>query len=121
MSDDKRGSQTPYENLLDKWAELREAVKALYFAAYWHADRPVDEAALWTAVRDRAGIEPGQTGKVLGADRSTFTAERQIADFVAAQKDMDPDLAMAARKVCDDMLREAPVVPSAEVLSKKDA
>ena len=39
---------------------LRKAVQELYYAAVWHADRPVDEIALWTAVRDAAGFEHGQ-------------------------------------------------------------
>lgn len=50
---------------------LTGAVRELYFSAYWHADRPVDEAALWTAVRDAAGIQPGQTRALLGEDRSS--------------------------------------------------
>jgi 5'-deoxynucleotidase len=53
---------------------LREAVAALYFAAYWHPDRDVDEQGLWTAVRDAAGITPGQTGARLGPDRSPVSA-----------------------------------------------
>lgn len=46
---------------------LREAVRSLYYAARWNADRPVDEAALWEAVRDAAGFEPGASPK--GATR----------------------------------------------------
>jgi hypothetical protein len=39
---------------------LQAAVKALYTAAHWSADRPVRDAhLLWEAVRDAAGIEPG--------------------------------------------------------------
>lgn len=38
---------------------LVAAVRALYYAAHWTADRPVDEAGLWEAVRDAAGLEPG--------------------------------------------------------------
>jgi hypothetical protein len=40
---------------------LIEAVHDLYYAAVWHPDRPVDATALWTAVRDAAGFEPGQS------------------------------------------------------------
>ena len=57
---------------MSDFEKLRRAVDALYFAAYWHADRPVDEQALWTAVRDAALIRPGQTGARLGPDRSRF-------------------------------------------------
>lgn len=40
---------------------IREAVLALYNAAYWQADRECEAAALWEAVRERAGIEPGKS------------------------------------------------------------
>ena len=43
--------------------ELVEAVRALYYAGVWHCDRPVDEDALWKAVRDAAGFEPGNSPK----------------------------------------------------------
>lgn len=38
---------------------LRNAVRALYYSAVWHADRPVNEQELWTAVRDAAGFAKG--------------------------------------------------------------
>lgn len=41
--------------------KLQYAVRNLYYAAVWHADRPVDEQALWTAVRDAAGFKPGNS------------------------------------------------------------
>lgn len=56
--------------------KLSEAAAALYFAGYWHCDRPVDETALWTALRDAAGIAPGQTIERLGADRTLMAAIR---------------------------------------------
>lgn len=49
---------------------LRDAVEALYFAAHWSPDRPVDAAGLWTRVRDAAGIAPGQTLARLGPPRA---------------------------------------------------
>lgn len=52
------------------FTKLREAVKALYYAAYWHADRDVDEPALWTAVRDAACLPPGESKIHLGEDQS---------------------------------------------------
>lgn len=66
-------------NFEQRYFDLAAAVEALYFAAYWHADRSVDELKLWTAVRDAAAITPGQTGKVLGADKSTLSAAGAIA------------------------------------------
>jgi hypothetical protein len=70
-------SSANYEDLLDRLMELKKAAEALYFAAHWHADRPVDESALWTALRDAARIEPGQTAARLGPDRSTAAPEAQ--------------------------------------------
>lgn len=43
------------------YVDLAEAVRDLYFAAHWTADRPVNEEMLWTAIREAAGIEPGQS------------------------------------------------------------
>jgi hypothetical protein len=40
-------------------ARLREAAKALYYAAHWTPDRDVDAVKLWTDLRDAAGFEPG--------------------------------------------------------------
>ena len=50
----------------DKFERLREAVKELYYAAHWTPDRECDDAALWTAVRDAAGLEPGGAPKPEG-------------------------------------------------------
>lgn len=55
------------EDTRRKLSALTEAVRALYFAAHWHPDRPVDERALWTAVRDAAGFTPGASSAHLGA------------------------------------------------------
>lgn len=52
----------------DKFEKLRAAVEQLYYAALWKADREVDEAALWEAVRDAAGFEPGQSSARLTHD-----------------------------------------------------
>lgn len=59
-----------YKDILHRWNTLADAVEKLYFAGYWHCDRPVDERALWQAVRDAARIPPGMTGYTLGEDRS---------------------------------------------------
>lgn len=61
------GHVVPHEDTVGR-EKLARAVEALYYAAYWHADRPVDERALWEAVRDAAGLEPGQTSARLGKD-----------------------------------------------------
>ena len=47
---------------------LRNAVRALYYSAVWHADRKVDEQALWTAVRDAAGFAKGNSPEELPFD-----------------------------------------------------
>ena len=54
--------------------KMKSAIERLYFAANWHPDRVVDAAALWSAVRDAAGIAPGQTASRLGPDRGCVTA-----------------------------------------------
>jgi hypothetical protein len=57
---------------------LKDAVKNLYYSAVWHADRTVDEAALWTAVRDAAGLTPGRSPKeiVFEGVRSAYDLQR---------------------------------------------
>src|ERR1039458_10061092 len=54
--------------------KMKSAIERLYFAANWHPDRVVDAAALWSAVRDAAGIAPGQTASRLGPDRGCVPA-----------------------------------------------
>lgn len=41
--------------------KLVEAIKAIYYAAHWEADREVDAATLWTNLRDAAKLEPGSS------------------------------------------------------------
>lgn len=48
------------EELEIKYNKLVNAVKAIYYGAHWTPDRPVDEAKLWTDLRDAAGFEPGK-------------------------------------------------------------
>ena len=55
-----------YDFLLSERAELLAAVErmrgaalALYMAGHWSCDRPADEAALWTALRDALDLAPG--------------------------------------------------------------
>lgn len=42
---------------------LRSAAGAIYDAGYWTCDRPVDETALWEALRDALGRAPGKSPK----------------------------------------------------------
>lgn len=53
------------ERAQEKYARLQKAVRELYKAAYWHADRPCDAERLWTEVRDAAGITPGTGSAIL--------------------------------------------------------
>jgi hypothetical protein len=68
---------------------LLDAVRKLYYAAVWHADRPVDEQALWTAIRDAAGFKPGGSPEALPFDgiKATYTVDRlrQIGHLVSAK------------------------------------
>lgn len=50
---------------MEQYYALRRAVSDLYYAGVWKCDRPVDEAALWIAVRDAAGFKPGESPKPL--------------------------------------------------------
>ena len=62
------------EWLQKTWNEhmrLLDAVAAIYYAGYWHADRPVDEKALWTTLREAASFKAGESEIVLGPDRSS--------------------------------------------------
>lgn len=61
-----------------KYHDLKAAVIALYYSAYWHADRTVDEAFFWGAVRDAAEITPGKSAERLGPDRTPPKAFKEI-------------------------------------------
>lgn len=69
---------------------LRSAVKDLYYAAVWHADRPVDEQALWVAVRDAAGFKPGKSPVSIVFEGIKFTLDisrlRSIGVLMRKQK-----------------------------------
>src|SRR5208282_5262680 len=56
------------EEQRSKFEVLRDAVRNLYYSAVWHADRPVDEAEKWTAVRDACGFPKGNSPKELPYD-----------------------------------------------------
>ncbi len=58
---------------------LLDAVTELYYAAVWHADRPVDAEGLWTAVRDAAGFEPGQSPEPAGVKMIAVPLEHVAA------------------------------------------
>ncbi len=69
---------------------LIEAVRKLYYAAVWHADRAVDEQSLWTAVRDAAGFNPGGSPEEVPFDgvQVSYSVDRlrQIGSLVSAKK-----------------------------------
>jgi hypothetical protein len=50
----------------DDYSRLRAAVEALYYAAYWRPDRACAADDLWVAVRDAAGLSPGESARHLG-------------------------------------------------------
>lgn len=56
---------------VEKFTPLKQAVEALYYAAYWASDRlsSEEEKALWTAVRDAAGLAPGDSFLHLGPSK----------------------------------------------------
>lgn len=53
-----------YQNYL--FYRLKKAAEAIYMAAYWTADRQVDEIGLWTELRDALGLAPDTATKALG-------------------------------------------------------
>ena len=59
MSEGHKNNCEKCAELLSHWNALRGAVHDLYYGAVWHADRRVDEAALWEAVRDEAQLGRG--------------------------------------------------------------
>jgi hypothetical protein len=52
---------------------LLDAIKALYYSANWSADRPVDEALLWSNLRDAAGLDVGNSPAPLAHPVGIFT------------------------------------------------
>jgi hypothetical protein len=72
---------------------LRNAVRALYYSAVWHPDRPVNEIELWTAVRDAAGFAKGNSPKELPFDgvQVSYPVDRlrQIGHLAGAKKGRD--------------------------------
>lgn len=67
---------------------LIEAVRELYYTAVWHADRPVDEARLWAAVRDAAGFKPGSSPQGFEGIQASYSVDRlrQIGHLASAAK-----------------------------------
>jgi len=54
-------------NYEKKYDLLCSAVRQLYFAAHWTADRPVlNGTQLWENLRDCAGIPSGHSAEILG-------------------------------------------------------
>jgi len=76
-----------------KHPDLIEAVHRLYYAAHWTPDRPVDEAKLWTDIRDAAGFKPGGSPVEIPFDGITVSYDvdrlRQIGHLVSAKKGRD--------------------------------
>lgn len=90
---------------------LREAVLALYNAAYWQADRECDAEALWETVRERAGIEPGRSpsqraskvDEVAGWMRASFADIRPDDGIVAVRSNQsNGDISLTVRLIRKD-------------------
>lgn len=60
---------------MDQFEKLKQAVENLYYAAYWQPDRECDAESLWKAVRDAAGLPPGQSFERLGPPRSVVSPD----------------------------------------------
>jgi len=76
-----------------KHPDLTEAVHRLYYAAHWTPDRPVDEAKLWTDIRDAAGFKPGGSPKEIPFDgiEVSYSVDRlrQIGHLIRAKNGKD--------------------------------
>lgn len=64
------------DSWFQKYVDLAEAARDLYYAAHWYPDRECDAMQLWTTLRDAAGIEPGRTAEVLGSPRQPLVTEQ---------------------------------------------
>jgi hypothetical protein len=73
-----------------RFANLQSAIESLYFAAHWTPDRECDAAKLWEAVRDAAGIAPGQTAERLGKPRTIEDVALSILNERRARYGLDP-------------------------------
>jgi len=65
------------EDAYSQLATLEGAVRELYTAAHWTADRPVESVRLWANVRDAAGIAPGNSPTPIPAPPSPEALELQ--------------------------------------------
>jgi hypothetical protein len=76
---DEQGFYTPeeYHELSVERDVLVAAVKAVYYAAHWIPDRPVDSGALWTNLRDAAGFEAGNAPEPI----------KEVVDVVGQEMD----------------------------------
>lgn len=59
---------------------MRFAITALYKAAHWTPDRPVDAVGLWTVLRDAAGLPPGQSPVPIPAQVAAGPLHLEIDD-----------------------------------------
>lgn len=61
---------------MSDYETLRDAVRDLYYSAYWYPDRPCEAERLWTNVRDAAGFVPGRSTTILGKPRQPKAEHR---------------------------------------------
>jgi hypothetical protein len=62
---------------LEMDARLMRAIQALYYSAHWYPDRVIDADALWTELRDAAGLTPGRSIEILGTPRGPVFANKE--------------------------------------------
>lgn len=81
----------------EEFTRLIRAVDAVYKAAHWTPDRPVDEAKLWTELRDAAMIAPGNSPKLIARTPfvlmendfplGVYSSEEKASDAKLARED----------------------------------
>jgi len=105
---EKPAAKRVEEEAAQQLQNLRSAVESLYYSAVWHADRPVDEAGLWTAVRDAAGFRPGNSPEELPYSglrvEYSLSKLRQIATTI--RKDRSNEFSTGQTAAFLDLYRE---------------
>ena len=96
-----------------KFENLRNAVRVLYYCAFWTPDRPVDEAKVWEDVRDACGFPQGNspTPRPFDGVRADYSVEklRLLGRLVRKEKgigEFSSDQARAFLSLHGDELRD---------------
>lgn len=92
--------------------ELHMATTALYEAGRWSCDRPVDEAKLWTRVRDALKRVPGTSPKPVALNSSyrIRSISVQPGDYLSVEVTMLHSVKPLTKPEADEIHKGLPVV-----------